>query len=360
LINTSFEVALLETLEPLNDPNVFAMPIPPLQRVKSFSPEEFESFIGEWGISCAKPQYKDVYRIGGSGDMGRDVIGEYENESCDYYQCKRYDGKLTPSEYWIEFGKLCYYTFSNDIPLPKKYFIIASQGIGAKLLKIIKNPDEIRKGLIKYWDDKCKKNIKRGQDIELADQLLDYINDFNFSIVDTYSIEKIIEEHRRTHYFYFRFGGAIKPKRGSGISPPSSPVNNEIIYVNKLLAAYCEKQKRAIGFDDLESFPEFLNDFNTNRLNFYSAESLKRSIRDIFTNENHFEILKKEMLSGINDFIKGEFADGYARLIKTMHESTKVNLSISIIDRDLHFVSNQDKKGMCHHLANENEIEWVI
>ncbi|UOF88945.1 hypothetical protein LSG31_13510 [Fodinisporobacter ferrooxydans] len=292
--------------------------------------------------------------------MGRDVIGEYEDGTYDYYQCKRYDGKLSPSEYWLEFGKLCYYTFNNDIPLPKKYYIIASQGVGPKLLKIIKNPELLRRELIQQWDSKCCDSIIRGQKISLEGHLLDYVNTFDFNIVDTYSIEKIIEEHRRTNYFFFRFGGAIKPQRGSGIAPPTTPENSELNYINKLLAAYSQNKKKTIDLVTLQSFSELVADFNNNRINFYSAESLKRSIRDIFSNENHFELLKQEMYSGIIDFIKSEFSDGYLRLIKTMHESTKVNLSSSIIDRELHFVTNQDKKGICHHLANEDRIDWVM
>lgn len=361
LLKTSFVITRLNKVEPLNDPNVFQESIPPLQRVRNFSPEEFEAFIGEWGIACAKPLYKDVYRIGGSGDMGRDVIGEYEDGTCDYYQCKRYDGKLTPSEYWVEFGKLCYYTFKKDIPKPQKYYIIASQGIGGKLLKIIKDPEKIRNGLIEQWDDKCSRSITSGQKIELKDDLLEYVKEFDFSIVDSYSIEKIIEEHRKTDYFYFRFGGIMKPQRGTVILPPSSPEKNEFNYINKILAAYSEKKQRSIILNELQQIPEFLSDFNGNRNNFYSAESLKRCIREIFTNENHFEVLKEEMHNGIIDFIKGEFTNGYDRLLKTMHESTKVNLSVSIIDRDLHFVTNQDKKGLCHHLANEDDkINWVV
>lgn len=360
MIVSTFKLAQLDEVEPLNDPSVFDFPIPPLQRVKSFSPEEFEAFIGEWAISCAKQLYKDVYRIGSAGDMGRDVIGEYDDGSCDYYQCKRYEGKLTPSEYWLEFGKLCYYTFNKDIPIPKKYYIIASQGIGAKFLKIIKSPEAIRKGLIEQWDAKCSKGITSGQKIELKDSFLDYVKLFDFSIVDTFSMERIIEEHRKTNYFYFRFGGSIKPRRGSGILPPTTPEQSELKYVNKILAAYSQYKKVTIDLHLLQTIPDLLVDFKDNRINYYSAESLKRSIRDIFSSEDHFGILKNEMNSGIKDFMKGEFYDGYKKLTKTMHESTKVNLSVSIVDRDLHFVTNEDKKGICHHLANEDEIDWVI
>ncbi|GKU79430.1 ABC-three component system protein [Paenibacillus sp. L3-i20] len=360
MIVSTFELAQLVAIDPLNDPSVFAFPIPPLQRLKSFSPDDFEAFISEWAISCAKQLYKDVYRIGSSGDMGRDVIGEYIDGSYDYYQCKRYEGKLTPSAYWLEFGKLCYYTFNKDIPMPKKYYIIASQGIGAKFLKIIKSPEEIRKGLIDQWDAKCSNGIISGQKIELKGSFLDYVKAFDFSVVDTYSIERIIEEHRKTNYFYFRFGGSIKPQRGRKMLPPNMPEQNEFNYLNKVLAAYSQYKKLNIDLEALQTIPELVTDFNDNRINFYSAESLKRSVRDIFASEDHFGVLKSEMHSGIKDFMKGDFEDGYKKLTKTMHESTKVNLSVSIIDRELHFVTNEDKKGICHHLANEDQIIWVI
>jgi hypothetical protein len=359
MIKTSFELTKLDTVEPFNDPSVFAMPIPPTERIKSFSPEAFEAFIAEWGISCAKPIYKDVFRVGGAGDMGRDVIAEYDDGAFDYYQCKRYEGKLTPSEYWLEFGKLCYYTFNNDIPLPKKYYIIASQGLGPKMFKLVNSKEDIRRGLKEHWIDKCSTNIIKGKNIVLKDSLERYIDNFDFSIVDTYSIEKIIEEHRKTHYFYFRFGGEIKPKREVRISPPSTVEMNEFMYVNKILRVYSETKEECIQLEELHINPELVLDFNRHRANFYCAESLKRCIRDIFTNENEFDTLKEEMYSGISDFITGVFIDGHEKLRRTMHESTKVNLSVSRVDRDLHFVSNDDKKGLCHHLANDDKIDWI-
>jgi hypothetical protein len=124
MIRSTLPVDTISKKEPSYDPKVLELSIPPLQRVQYFSPDEYEDFISEWAISCAKPIYKDAFRIGSAGDMGRDVIGEYEDGSYDYYQCKRYKKKLAPSQYWLEIGKLCYYTFNNDIPMPKKYYIV--------------------------------------------------------------------------------------------------------------------------------------------------------------------------------------------------------------------------------------------
>ena len=358
MIKTTFKLFLYDDVKPVKDSNVFTMAIPPLERVKSFSPEAFEAFIAEWAIACVKTVYKDVYRIGGSGDKGRDVISEYENGDYDYFQCKRYDKKLMPGEYWVEFGKLCYFTFNKDIPLPRKYYIIASQGLGSKMLTLIKDPEKIREGLKAYWVDKCENKIVKGTHVVLEGNLEKYINNFNFKIVDYYSIEKIIEEHRHTNYFYFRFGGNLKPVRTIAVLPPEKIEKVETKYIMKIFDAYSDYKKIHIKMEILNKFPDLFKDFKRQRSNFYSAESLKRCIRDIFTNENEFENLKNEMYSGIVDFIEGDFSNGYDKLKKTMHEATMVNLSVSVVDRDLHFVSNDDKKGICHHLANDGQLNW--
>ena len=358
MIETSLLVERFGVIEPCDDLSVLESVIPPLQRIKSFSPDEFEEFVSEWAISCAKTRYKDVYRIGGSGDKGRDVIGEYEDGGFDYYQCKRYGGKLAPSQFWIEFGKLCYFVYSQDIPMPKKYYIIASQGIGSSLLRLIKSPEEIRAGLKKEWDSKCRNDIVKGEKIELTGSFAKFVDEFDFSIVDTYSIEKIIEEHRHTNYFYFRFGGQIKPRRKIVIQPPTNFDANELIYIQKLLEVYSDYVGKETDITELEKYTKLYKDFCRHRFSFYSAESLKRNIRDIFTNENEFNKLKDEMLSGIISYTLDNFENNFSKLCKVSHESTKVNLSISIVDRELNFVCNDDKKGLCQHLANDGEIDW--
>jgi len=358
MITTTFEIRQINKLEPLNDPSVFQTIIPPLQRINSFSDDDFEDFIAEWAAACAKTKYKDVYRIGGAGDKGRDVIAEYEDGSFDYYQCKKYSTKLQPSQYWVEFGKLCYFIYNKDIPMPKKYYIVASNNLGKKMRSLISNKEEIRKGLIKEWDDKCSESLIRNKTIALDSELLSYIQGFDFNIVDSCSINTIIEEHRHTHYFYFRFGGNQKPQRNINLEPPTAVETGEQKYLSKILVAYSQAKKEVIDIKHLKNYQELEKDFSGRRQEYYSAESLRRCIRDIFTTDNEFTILKKEMHSGIKDFASFDFKDGLDKLKKTMHESTKVNLSVSIVDNDLHFVGNNDKKGICHHLANDDLLDW--
>lgn len=358
MIRTTLEYEKMVKVKPLDDPSVFETVIPPLQRIKEFSDEAFEEFITEWAVACAKTRYKDVYRIGGAGDKGIDVIAEYIDGTFDYYQCKKYNSPLQPSQYWIEFGKLCYYIYDKSISMPQNYYIIASHDLSKKMRMLLKNKESIREGLIEQWDSKCSQNLIEDKKIELDSDLLSFIKNFDFSIVDTYSMNTIIEEHRHTHYFYFRFGGNLKPKRNLVLAPPNIIENSEKKYLAKILAAYSEYKEQELKIEKMELDDELKNDFIGRRKEYYSAESLKRCIRDIFTTDDEFDILKNEMYSGIKDFIKMEFKNGYDKLIKTMHEATRVNLTVSKVDYDLHFVGNDDKKGICHHLANEDRVDW--
>src|SRR4051794_4022384 len=77
--------------------------IPPLDRLKIMSAEEFEEFIREWAfyfLQRLARKYVQVARVGGAGDMGRDVVC-YESKPgptsvCDVFQCKHYDHPLYP------------------------------------------------------------------------------------------------------------------------------------------------------------------------------------------------------------------------------------------------------------------------
>jgi hypothetical protein len=106
-------------------------PIPAIDRVKLFSEEEFEFFTLEWlhGFLKNSGIYQSIYKQGGSGDMGRDVVA-FVSESQDIwdnYQCKHYDNPLSPSQVWVEIGKLCYYCYSAEYSVPRKYYFCMSE-----------------------------------------------------------------------------------------------------------------------------------------------------------------------------------------------------------------------------------------
>ena len=67
------------------------LPITPLQRLRIMEAGEWEAFFLKW-VDSLRPTYTDVHRCGGSGDLGRDVIGFKgpvgPTTPWDNYQCK--------------------------------------------------------------------------------------------------------------------------------------------------------------------------------------------------------------------------------------------------------------------------------
>ena len=49
--------------------------ISPINKIKIMEENEFEQFTLEWIYGCKSSLYASVFRIGGAGDKGRDVIG---------------------------------------------------------------------------------------------------------------------------------------------------------------------------------------------------------------------------------------------------------------------------------------------
>ena len=174
--------------------------IAPIDKVHIMDEDSFEHFTLEWLYGCKKDKYSSIMRIGGAGDKGRDVIAYRKDGGVDYFQCKHYNSALAPSNYYLELGKLCYYTYTKDIPLPKSYYIVASNDIGPTLQDLLDNSAHLLSSLLDNWDTYCRFKITKSKEINLDADLLGYIRSFDFSIIKTYPIAQIIDEHLNTVY----------------------------------------------------------------------------------------------------------------------------------------------------------------
>ena len=63
----------------------------PIERIRLFSPTQWEDFVYEWADSL-RSRYLKVELCRGAGDMGRDVIAFHKDNPnlWDNYQCKHY------------------------------------------------------------------------------------------------------------------------------------------------------------------------------------------------------------------------------------------------------------------------------
>ena len=99
-----------------------------------------------------------------------------------------------------------------------------------------------------------------------------------------------------------------------------------------------------------------LNDhFKRQREAFYHAESLRVFVRDK-VEPGTFESLQEEIFHGVVDTSEAAHDDGYACVVavtQTAHE----------LPIDAHPLApstvGQDKRGICHQLANDERLKWT-
>lgn len=330
----------------------FGVPIPKQKRIELFSSDDWEAFTEEWALSL-KHQYYSVKRHSGSGDKGLDVVGMHTSDQMvdgyDNYQCKHYESALAPSDIWIELAKVIFYTMRGDHPIPSSYYFVAPKGIGTKLLKFLGDSQKLKNGLKENWSTHCAKKITT-ENVDLTEDIIEYIDEFDFSIFKSKSSAELIEGHSKTSFHSVRFGGGL-PHRPSHVVPKTEQIE-ETRYTEQLIDAYSDNSKKNVTRDNLGAFAK---DYQIQRERFYSAEALKNFARDSVP-PGTFDELLNEAFNAVYDTAVGDHACGLNRMRAVLSQSTAASFSSSpLISRIL----EQDKKGMCHQLANENRLKWV-
>ena len=333
--------------------------IPPIDKVRIMDEHSFEQFTLEWLYGCKKTKYSSIKQIGGAGDKGRDIVAYYGNGSMDYYQCKHYKTSLMPSNYYLELGKLCYYTYKKEISVPKEYYIIASNDVGPSLQDLLDNPTELLSELIKNWDVHCKSKITKTTEVLLEKEFLDYVRAFDFTIIKTYPMSQIIDEYLDTIYGKIRFGG--RSFTVPAVLAPSAKIEpEEMNYISALLEAYSEEIGVHVdSIETLKKYNTYFKHLNRQRKDYYCVETIRRFIRDTATDSRQFEVLKEEIYNGIIDVHEQDYENGYNRLVADLKQATIINTSKCLLDSKLHCIGSNERKGTCHMLVNDNKLKWV-
>lgn len=350
------EEKILEPDIPITGNTDIGVPITPIDRLKIVSDTEFEEIINEWAYSFLGGIYVSAYRLGGSGDKGRDVCGKYLDGTIDIFQCKHYASPLAPSEYVIEFGKLVYYTFSpSGYNMPKNYFIVTSNGLGTKLTDLIEKPENLKKFLVENWDSKCKNQITKSAEIKLEGNLLKHLKEFDFSIIKQISPQDLIEQYQRTPYFKFRFGGGLNRRPGVQI-PSVSPSELSMPYVRSLMSLYSEMLDKPIPDIDtlINSNSIYARHFIRQRKAYYTADSLRRFLRDEFITERVFDLFEEEIYDGVIDI----YEEGYSNKFMRLKEVTRTARNLGIQSSEIKDILPNDKVGTCHILVEKGEFSW--
>lgn len=333
------------------------LPVHPEDRVRLFSPDQWERFVQEW-VDSLRDEYELVERCGGAGDMGRDVIATVKggNGAWDNYQCKHYQKVLAPGDVWVELGKLAYYTLKGEYSYPRSYFFVAPQGVGPKLSNLLNKPHALRDGLLANWDKACRTEITKTEVVDCDAAMKAHIASLDFSIFKTKPLLRIIEGHAKTCWYVARFGGGLPP-RPEPTPPPGDPTDNEAVFVGELRRAYADHLKQDLKDLDagLASREDLREHFHDARVEFYSAEGLRTFSRDTLP-QGEFEKLQDEVHSGVKDDVRGVHADGYQRVLAVVKTARAMQLTSNPLTTRIH---TRDRGGICHQLANDGKARWV-
>lgn len=337
------------------------LPIPKVTRVKIFSPDDFEGFVDEWANSLEKDIYVKVRRFAGSGDMGIDIAGFITDKgfanAWDNYQCKRYAHPLRPSDIFMEIGKIIYYSWCGEFPVPRKHYFVGSQDMGTTLEKLLADAAKLKKAMKKNWEQYCQQTtgITSTKEIPLEGNLLSYFETFDFSIFSSKSVLELIQQHAKTPFHAVRFGGGLPP-RPSAESPPPQPSAHESRYIRQLLDAYGEHA--GVDLQDISAlgtYPTLSKDFLRQRERFYHAEALRNFSRDIVP-EGTFTALQEEIFQGVVDICESSHLNGFERMKATVSHASQV---ISTSNPLAPATKVQDRQGICHQLANQDRLQWM-
>ena len=331
-------------------------PMPsPKQIVPFYDPDEFEEFVKEW-VPALERKYLLVERHGGSGDHGIDVAGYLSPQRLEgewhNYQCKRYSSALTWSTAAQEMRKMFIAAAAGHFTIPIRYVFVAPR-IARSLPRQLAKPTDSR--------DKFLQELATTKDkivADLTDEQRDVIKDLaartDFSIFECI-LNEMLELHSTTPHWASRFPYAPLDRGPQELVPPQKHGETETRYVQQLVDVYQERYPDAIGnLDEVSGVPEADAHLKRQREAFYAAEALRVFACDS-TMPIYFERLMQDVYDIVIEVAEQNYPDGWERHGAVTVAAGSVQLTPTILTP---FIQPKARKGVCHHLANENRLTW--
>ncbi|CUP73473.1 ABC-three component system protein [Clostridium baratii] len=331
--------------------------ITPNQMLEIMKWDTFEELSELWVTVCSNVKYKNIKRFAGTGDKGRDVVGFYEDNTVDIYQCKHYKGLINFSTLKAELLKICYFIYKGDIPKLKNYYIVSPFGCSTTLHdNYLKKPDLIREGLKKYIKEpKTKVDNKLTSEMTDLPSFLAFVDSFNFSNIEEIQPQRLIDDMLETKYAPYYFGPSFFKIDFVPQMPPKEFLKDEQIYLSQLLKVYSEKKNK--NFTSLKELdPQLTRHLNLQREYFFNIQSLIDTLRDSMINTDSIDLLEKICCQGLSEIINDLDYDGFQKLKESLNLVVKMDFSPSELKNLLY---PNSKKGLCHRLVNKERICWI-
>ena len=150
--------------------------------------------------------------------------------------------------------------------------------------------------------------------------------------------------------------------RPANVPVPKEATQNEETYIDELFLAYGDAEgMNVFSANDLPSFPDYEEDLNGRRIDFYAAESIRRGVLELGSGSltDQFDILKSETLVGVTDTAKRTHPNGYERMLAVMEQAISTPMTNYVLSSSPYWIGGKIKKGVCHHLVNDGKLSWI-
>lgn len=337
-------------------PALTGPPVTPTQRLFFYSPDEWEQFIREWATGLGTA-YVQIKRLGGPSDRGVDVAAFKTNQglegSWDCFQGKHYAEALLPSDAFPEILKVFIGVDGGHYVMPDRYSFLAPRGCGPTLNRMLSKPTDLRDWFLGQLAKPDGPASRLDQD--LRDRLKTLAEGVDFAIFQSVELDDALQAHRSTPYHSRRFGTSL-PTRPRHARPEPEVGAHESRYVAQLIEVYSEKEPtETFAAETVSAHSKFGNHFQRQRESFYSSEALRLYARDSVP-PGTFEALQGDVHSGVVEVAEASHQSGMDRLTSVLTTSGQLDLSAHAL---ISVSSIDDRKGICHQLANEDRLTWV-
>lgn len=339
--------------------------------ISHYSPEDWEELIERWVYKKYSPNSESesvgaggyrIERLTGSGDQGVD-IGVFKNTEngkggfngewyC--YQAKLYKKKLTYSDVLPEIFKVIRHVHAGHYVAPKEYYFVASNGFTPGVKNLLGNSDRLKERISDDIDKPAR--YAKGCPKAYLEELKDTVGSMDFSIFKTMSRKHLISEDETTTFYISREQSEL-PERYNNMKPGPALSADEDVYVRKLLDIYYEGKSPTPSPFSLDDVPPDNQDhFQRQRESFYSAENLRLYARESVPSGT-YEKLQEDILAGVIETAEDDHANGMKRLRAVQDKAELMPLDRHEILKST--IIPQDRRGICHQLANEDKLTWV-
>lgn len=170
---------------------------------------------------------------------------------------------------------------------------------------------------------------------------------------DTFADFKLIEEIQN------KIRALPKPTE---VLVPKEATDDEQIYISELYRAYGDAEgKDDFSEADLNIYPEYAEDLDDRRIDFYAAETIRRGVHELKGAElsDQFNVLKDEMCQNVKDTSRRRHDNGYECMLAVMEQAVNAPVTNYLLSASPYWISGSIKKGVCHHLVNGKKLVWV-